>query len=229
MNFFEYEKTGPETLQKCEIERKMAALSFTIYAKIFEKERMQVLYAKKHTSAAACVTRLTFVYILYSLNIVCMYKKHTKVVSVSLLCKFCIVCTLFVCTKNIQNPFQLARCISFVQFEQYLYVQKTYISSFKPFLVQTLYKFCTFCKFFVYMQKCDVAFLYIPHIIIQNFDLYNFCIQNIYKFSALYNFCIHYVQFLQKYFGKTIAVFISNATMKQFGNQTYINKNSLLF
>ena len=53
---------------------------------------------KKHTSAAAYMIQLTFVYILYSLYIVCMYKKHTKVVSVSLLYKFCIVCTLFVCS-----------------------------------------------------------------------------------------------------------------------------------
>ena len=31
MNFFEYKKAGPETLQKCEIERKMAALWFAIH------------------------------------------------------------------------------------------------------------------------------------------------------------------------------------------------------
>ena len=69
---------------------------------------------KKHTSAAAYMIRLTFVYILYSLYIVCMYKKHTKVVSVSLLYKFCIVCTLFVYTKNTQKPLQFASCIGFV-------------------------------------------------------------------------------------------------------------------
>ena len=47
--------------------------------------------------------QLTFVYILYSLQFVCLYKKHTKVVSVSQLYRFCIVCTLFVCIKNIQS------------------------------------------------------------------------------------------------------------------------------
>ena len=67
---------------------------------IWKVKNVEVLYTKKHTSAAAYMIRLTFVYILYSLYIVCMYKKHTKVVSVSLLYKFCIVCTLFVCTKN---------------------------------------------------------------------------------------------------------------------------------
>ena len=37
MNFFEYKKAGPETLQKCKIEWKMAALSFVVYVKIFKK------------------------------------------------------------------------------------------------------------------------------------------------------------------------------------------------
>ena len=58
--------------------------------------------------------RLTFVFILYSLYIACMYKKHTKAVSVSYLNRFCLVCTLFVCTKNMQRSFQLASCIGFV-------------------------------------------------------------------------------------------------------------------
>ena len=51
---------------------------------------------KKHTSAVAYMIQLTFVYILYSLHIVCMYKKHRKTVSVSYLYRFSIVCTLFV-------------------------------------------------------------------------------------------------------------------------------------
>ena len=38
---------------------------------------------KKHTSAAAYMFRLTFLCILYSLYIVYVYKKHTKIVSVS--------------------------------------------------------------------------------------------------------------------------------------------------
>ena len=107
---------------------------------------------KKHTSAQAYMIPLTFAYILYSLYIVCMYKKHTKVVSVSLLYKFCIVYTLFVCTKNIQKLFQLGSCISFVQFVQCLYVQKTYISSFKPFMTELCTSFVHFVHF-LYMCR----------------------------------------------------------------------------
>ena len=43
--------------------------------------------------------------------------------------------------------------------------------------VQVLYSLYIFCTF----------------IIIQNFDLCNLCIQNIYKVCVLYNFCIHFV------------------------------------
>ena len=42
----------------------------------------RVVYIK-HTSAGVYMIRLTFVYILYSLYIVCMYKKHINVVSVT--------------------------------------------------------------------------------------------------------------------------------------------------
>ena len=45
-------------------------------------------------------------------------------------------------------------------------------------------------------------YIFCTFIIIQNFDFSNFCIENIYKFSALYNFCIHIVQSLYKYFAK---------------------------
>ena len=44
---------------------------------------------KKDTSAAACMIQLTFVYILYSLYIICVY-------------------------ENIQRPYQFASCIGFV-------------------------------------------------------------------------------------------------------------------
>ena len=89
LNLFDYEKVGPEILQNCKIERKMAS-----------KNGLE-----KHTSEAAYMIRLTFVYILYSqFVIVCMYKKHTKVVSVSQLYRFCIVCSYL----------------------NYLYVQETY-------------------------------------------------------------------------------------------------------
>ena len=112
MNLFEYEKIGPENLRKCEIEWKMTLLLMQKYLKCKECRCRGFVY-KKHTSAAYMI-RLIFVYILYSLYIVYMYKKHTKAVSVSLFDRFYIVCTLFVCTKNIQKPFQLVSCIGFV-------------------------------------------------------------------------------------------------------------------
>ena len=49
--------------------------------------------------------RLTFVYILYSLHIVCIYKEHTKAVSVSWLYRFCMVCTLFVVQNTYKGHF----------------------------------------------------------------------------------------------------------------------------
>ena len=86
MNLFEYEKIGHEILQKCNIERKMVSLLMQKYSK--SKECRGFAY-KKHTAAAAYMIWLTFVYILYSLYIVFMYKKHAKALSVSLLCRFC--------------------------------------------------------------------------------------------------------------------------------------------
>ena len=169
--------------------------------------------------------RLTFVYILYSLLIVCMYKKHTKVISVSLLYKFCIVCTLFVAS----------------------YVQKTYKSRFGQLVVQVLYSFynvcmykkhtfqvsrrfwsklCTsfvhFVQFLYYMQLCRNVMMQRTFIIIQNFDLYDLCIQNVYKFSALYNFCIHYVQFLYKFFGKFFNMQLNNQIIISFFYKNFL-------
>ena len=88
MNLFEYEKIGPEILRKCKIERKMPSLLMRKYSK--SKEHRGFVY-KKYTSAAAHMIQLTFayilytydiqiLYILYSLYIVCMYKKCTKTV-----------------------------------------------------------------------------------------------------------------------------------------------------
>ena len=45
-------------------------------------------------------------------------------------------------------------------------------------------------------------YIFCTFIIIQNFDLHDLCIQNIYKLSVLYNFCIHIAQFMYKFFGK---------------------------
>ena len=60
--------------------------------------------------------QLTSVYILYSLCIVCMYKRHTKAVSglASFIGFVKLVYTLFVFTENIQQQFQLASYIGFV-------------------------------------------------------------------------------------------------------------------
>ena len=52
-----------------------------IAAKVRKVNTVEVFYTC-NTSAGAYMTRLTFVYILYSLYIVCMYNKHTKAVSV---------------------------------------------------------------------------------------------------------------------------------------------------
>ena len=157
--------------------------------------------------------RLTFAYILYSLHIVCIYKKHTKAVSVSQLYRFCMVCTLFVVqktyeghfsqlvvqilyglyiicsTKNIRRPFQLASCIDFVQFAHIvrMYKKRTFqvSSRFQSDLCASFVQFVQF----LYICK-NLMYIFCIFIIIQNIDLYNLCIQNIYKLSVLYNFCI---------------------------------------
>ena len=133
--------------------------------------------------------RLTFAYILYSLHIVCIYKKHTKAVSVSQLYRFCMVCTLFVVQKNIRRPFQLASCIDFVQFAHIvrMYKKRTFqvSSRFQSDLCASFVQFVQF----LYICK-NLMYIFCIFIIIQNIDLYNLCIQNIYKLSVLYNFCI---------------------------------------
>ena len=73
MNLSEHEKIGPQILQGCEIERKMASKSKECEG--FEHDH---IWFDKH---------------LYT---------------------FCIVCTFFVCIKNMQRPFQLASGIDFV-------------------------------------------------------------------------------------------------------------------
>ena len=71
---------------------------------------------KNHTSAAAYMIQLTFVFILYGLYISYIYKRRRKAVSLSFLYKFCIVFTLFVFTNIIQKLFQLSSCIGFTLF-----------------------------------------------------------------------------------------------------------------
>ena len=179
-------------------------------AKIGKVKNVQVLYTKSK-SAAAYMIQLTFVYFLCSLYIVYMYKKHTKTISVSQLYRFCIVGTLFVCTKNIQRLFQQGRCIGFVQFVHYFYIQKTYKGCFSQLVVQVLYSLYFVCtknihfKFQVifslnFLQVLYSLYIFCAFIIIQNFDLYNFYMQNIYKVSVLYKYCIHFIQFLYNFF-----------------------------
>ena len=126
---------------------------------------------KKHTSVAEYMIQLTFVYVLYSLCIVSVYKKHTKAVSG--------------CCLN---------CIGFV-----LFVQKTF-QVWSRFWSELCTSFVV-CIFFLYICR-NLMYISCTFIIIQSFDLYDLCIQNIYKFSVLYNFGIHFVQFLYKFFGK---------------------------
>ena len=112
------------------------------------------------TYIAAYMIQLTFVYISYSSHIFCIYKKHTKAVSVRQLYSFVqfahylqLASQSYV-QRNIQRSFQLARCIGFVQFVHCLYVQKTYISSFKSELCssQVLYSLHIFCIAIWYTQ-----------------------------------------------------------------------------
>ena len=109
---------------------------------------------------ASCIGFGQFVHYLY-------VQKHTKTFSISQLYRFCIVCTLFICTKN--HLFQVSSCFqselgtSFVRFVHFLSLCSS-----------LMYIFCTF-------------------IIIQNFDLNNLCIPNIYKVSVLYRFCTNFL------------------------------------
>ena len=175
-------------------------------AKIGKVKNVQVLYTKS-ISAAAYMIQLTFVYFLCSLYIVYMYKKHTKTISVSQLYRFCIVGTLFVCTKNIQRLFQQGRCIGFVQFVHYFYIQKTYKGCFSQLVVQVLYSLYFVCtknihfKFQVIFSLSFVQVLYSLYIFVHSLSykilictifickIYTklvFCINNVY---ILYSFC----------------------------------------
>ena len=145
LNLFDYEKVGPEILQNCKIERKMAS-----------KNGLE-----KHTSEAAYIIRLTFVYILYSqFVIVCMYKKHTKVVSVSQLYRFCIVCSylnyLFV-QETYKRCFSLASTGVLVIARFYIqlvyHVQETFkVSQLQKFCSYSFYIFCiSMCRSLMYI------------------------------------------------------------------------------
>ena len=162
--------------------------------------QMQRFCIQKHISEAPHMIRLRFVYILYSFYIVCMQKKHAKIVSVSQLCRFCIVCTLLVCARKIQRSFQLARCIGFVQFIHSLYVQKNAFQVSRCFQLELSTSFAQFVHF-LYIYR-SLMYIFCTFIIKQNFDFHHLCIQNIYKGSVLYNFCLHFVQFFYKFFGK---------------------------
>ena len=81
MNLIEYEKIGPEILQSCKTEQKMASL---LMQNLKSREcSFRFCIYKKHTSLATSMSQLTFIHILYSLYIVCMYNKHTEAISVS--------------------------------------------------------------------------------------------------------------------------------------------------
>ena len=127
--------------------------------------------------------------------------------------------------------FQSASCKGFVQFVPCVYVQKTdiykgHFSQLVPQILYSLYIVCMYKKHTFQVSSCFqtelcTSFIQFVHfidtcrnlmcitctfIIVQNFDLYNLCIQNIYKFIALYNFCMHFLQFLYKSFGRSCFV-----------------------
>ena len=96
--------------------------------------------------------------------------------------KFCVVCTLFICTKTYKDRFsQLV-----LQVLYNMYIICMYKKHTKTFSVSQLSRFWIVCTLFL--------------------DFYNLCMQNIYKVSVLYNFCIHFVQFLYKFYGKGLFV-----------------------
>ena len=129
---------------------------------------------KNHTSVAEYMIQLTFVAIRF-IQFVHMYKKHAKAVSG---CYFnCIGFVYTVCTVCLYK-------------KQTFQVWSRFWS-----------ELCTsFIQFRIFFFCIDVGIWYF--FIIQSFDLYNLCIQNMYKFNVLYNFGIHFVQFLYKFFGK---------------------------
>ena len=106
-----------------------------------------------------------------------------------------VACTA--CAKNIKRQCQLA---AFVLLVHCLYLQKTYISSFKLFSVYTLHNFCTVCTFFVCMFEFYVHFLYIYYNTKFGFvqSLYTIYIYTNLVFSMifvyiLYNFCMFFL------------------------------------
>ena len=116
-----------------------------------------------------CIHFLQFIHRLYA-------QKTYKGCSVSSFYRFCIVCTLFVCTENIQRLFQLTICIGFVQFVHCRYKKHT-------FQVSSRFQFKLWTSFvhsvhFLYICR-NVMYIFCTFIIIQSFDLYNLCIQNI--------------------------------------------------
>ena len=129
---------------------------------------------KKYILAATYMIRLTLAYILYSLLILCMYKKT-------------------------QRLFKLASFIGFLQVVHFLYVQKTFqVSSCFQFGLCA-----SFVQLVHFLYICrSLIYIYCTFIIIKIFDLLNLCIQNMYKFSVLYNFCTHFVYFVYRFFGK---------------------------
>ena len=110
------------------------------------------------------------VQILYSLYIVCMYKKHTKTVSVSYLYRFCKVCTLFVCTKNINFKFQAVFSLKFVQVLYSLYIFCIYVGISCTFFGHSLSYKILICTIFVYKVNTNYVFC-----MIFVYILYNCC------------------------------------------------------
>ena len=137
--------------------------------------------------------QLTFVYILYSLYIVCMYKKyaklfqlascivfnslyiicmykkHTKAILVSQLYRYCILCTLFVGTENIHFKFQAIFSLNCVQILYNLYIFSIYVGIWCTFFVYSLSYKILISTIFVYKIYTNLVFCIIFVYILYSF------------------------------------------------------------
>ena len=156
---------------------------------------MRLTFCTDFVQFVNCVLQKTYkgslsqlvVQVLYSFHIVCMYIQKTQVhrqFHLATQLQLCMVCKL--------------HC---------LYLQKTYISSFKLFSVCTLYKFCsyslqlaTFLYVASYVGICDVYTFLVANQLASNIQQgvsYEILIG-----TSLYTICVifvqlHFVQFLQ--------------------------------
>ena len=155
--------------------------------KLFSSDnQMQRFCIQKTYVRSSTYESINILYTFYIVFTLFMQKKYIKIVSVSQPYRFCIVCTLFVCARNIQRSFQLTRCIGFVQFVHSLYVQKNTFQVSRCFQLELSTSFAQFVHF---LYTCrSLMYIFCTFIIIQNFDFRHLCLQ------FLSTFCIVFVQ-----------------------------------